>query len=115
MENYFTLPKIMTMLRSKGIAVFGTSCFKKNWPPDNLKNLHESRAGFHDFYHMTDEHETLTLRWMDNGLVFCVSTIHKPGEIIKRTRKRPRKTKLNSRHVDEIFGKNGKAEILYQH
>ena len=61
---------------------------------------------------MTDAHGTLTSRWMDNGLVFCVSTIHKPGEIIKRTRKRPRKTKLNSRHVDKIFGKNGKAEIF---
>ena len=49
---------------------------------------------------------------MDNGLVFCVSIINMPGEIIKRTRKRPRKTKLNSRHVDAIFGKNGKAEIF---
>ena len=29
MENYFTLPKIMPVLRAKGIGVFGTSRFKK--------------------------------------------------------------------------------------
>ena len=61
---------------------------------------------------MVDEHGTLLGRWIDNGLVFCVSTLHKPGKMIKRKRKRPRVAKNNKRHVQKIWGDNDAAEIF---
>ena len=61
---------------------------------------------------MVNEFGTLIARWMDNGLVFCVSTIHKPGQIVKRRRKRPRVTMNNRKHVKEVWGENGTAEIF---
>ena len=50
-------------------------------------------------------------RWMDNGMVFCCSTIHRPGNTIKRARKRPRLTQNNRNHVREIWGDNGVTQI----
>ena len=55
---------------------------------------------------------TLVARWMDNGMVLCVSTMHKIGAVIKRRRKRPRVTKLNRQHVNKIWGSEGAAEIF---
>ena len=48
---------------------------------------------------------------MDNGLVFCVSTLYKVGKTIKRMRKRPRKTAKNKNHVDRVWGDQGKVQI----
>ena len=61
---------------------------------------------------IVDEHETLVARWMDNGLVFCVSTMPKVGAMIKRSQKRTRVTKLNKRHVNTIWGTKGVADIF---
>ena len=54
---------------------------------------------------------TMCARWMDNGLVFCVSTLHKVGNEIKRKRKRPRVTQNNRNHVKEIWGDKGATDI----
>ena len=61
---------------------------------------------------MVDEFGTLIARWMDNGLVFCVSTIHKPGQIVKRRRKRPRVTANNKKHVQKIWEDRGTVDIF---
>ncbi len=98
MDNYFTLPKIMPLLREKGIGVFGTSRFKKNWPPNNLREIEIGQANFNDFYHLTDQHGTLLARWMDNGLVYCVSTIHKPGQMVKKLRKKYRVERIKKKN-----------------
>ena len=45
-------------------------------------------------------------------MVFCVSTMHRVGSVIKRRRKRPRVTKLNHGHVNKIWGVEGVAEIF---
>ena len=111
MDNYFTLPSVMPLLRSFGIGTFGTSRFKPNWPTARLKEIDKKDANFNTFYHHIDKHGTLVARWMDNGLVFVVSTIHRPGYVIKKVRKRPRKTILNKKHVDLVWGSNGKKEI----
>ena len=76
-----------------------------------MRDVEPATFNFNDFYHLTDESGTLLSRWMDNGLVYCVSTIHRPGKIIKRNRKRPRKTKLNSKHIDTIFADKSEREI----
>ena len=71
MDNYFTMPKVMKKLREKGIGVVGTARFRKNCPPDKLKEVNIEKVNFNDFYYCIDEHGTLVGRWMDNGLVFC--------------------------------------------
>ena len=48
---------------------------------------------------------------MDNGLIFCVSTVHKVGSITQRTQKKPRKTIKNSKHVDKVWGEDMKKNI----
>ena len=69
------------------------------------------KSNFNDFFWSVDEHGTLVARWVDNGLVFCVSTLHKINNTVKRLRKRPRKTINNRRHVDKIWGDEGTKEI----
>ena len=112
MDNYFTLPKIIQRLRECGIGVVGTARFKRGWPPALLRNVEQNNCAFNDFNWMVDEHGTLVARWMDNGLVFCVSTLHKVGKIVKRNRKRPRKTCKNSGHVDKVWGDDAVKEIF---
>ena len=80
---------------------------KKNWPTNNLCDIEIGQSNFNDFYYLTDQHGTLLACWMDNGLIYCVSTIHKPEKMVKRSRKRPKKIKLNAKHVDTIFGTEG--------
>ena len=92
MDNFFTLPSVMKTLRDKGIGAVGTARFKQNWPPKELKLIDKSQAEFNDFFYTYDDFGTLVARWMDNGLVFLVSTIHRVNSIIERNRRRPRLT-----------------------
>ena len=48
---------------------------------------------------------------MDNGLVFCMSTLHKVGKIVLRKGKRPCKTGRNKNHVDQVWGDEPVKEI----
>ena len=106
MDNYFTFPKVMPMLREREIVVFGTSRFKKCWPPNNLLERDPTACNFNDFFHLTDYKGTLLARWIDNGIVYCVSIIHRLGEIIKMNINCPIKTKINSKHIDTVFADN---------
>ena len=58
-----------------------------------------------------DLYRTLVAQWMDNGMVFNVSTVHKADQIIERCRGRPRKTLKNKAHVDKRWGQQGKVDI----
>ena len=82
MDNYFTLPKLIKSLREKGVGVVGTARFRRNWPPASLRKITLMDAKFNNFYYCVDEHGTLCARWMDNGLDFCVSTMHRVGKIV---------------------------------
>ena len=85
MDNYFTFPKVIYALRQAGIGIVRTARFRrKSWPPKELRALTKEKANFNDFYYTVDEFGTMCARWMDNGLVFCVSTLHKIGNEIKR-------------------------------
>ena len=111
MDNYFTLPGVIKQLRDKCIGVVGTARFKQSWPPKELKDIDKNDAEFNDFYYSYDEHGTLIGRWMDNTLVFLVSTIHRVGSIVQRERRRPQKTVTNKNHVDRVWGTSGKKKI----
>ena len=113
MDNYFTLPNVMNKLRDMGIGVVGTAQFKKNWPPKKLKELTSNDVNFNQFHYCVDQHSTLLGRWVDNTLVFCVSTVHRVSHVIKRLRRRPRETMLNKRHVRSVWGGLGRVFITY--
>ena len=111
MDNYFTLPKVIYALRKLGVGIVGTAKYQKSWPPLCLKKIDDKKSNFNDFFWTVDPYGTLVARWMDNGMVFCVSTVHKAGQIIERCRRRPRKTLKNKAHVDRIWGQQGKVDI----
>ena len=52
MDNYFTLPKVISKLRENGIGVVGTSRFQRNWPPKELKLIDGEKVQFNDFFWM---------------------------------------------------------------
>ena len=112
MDNYFALLGVISKLRKMNIGVVGTGRFRRNWPPKSLKDVNVDDADFNDFYWTVDENGTLLGRWMDNGMVFVTSTIHKVGKIIKRNRKKPRKTPKNAKHVDKVWGDKGSVPIF---
>ena len=111
MDNYFTLPKVIKALRDKGIGIVGTAKYQRAWPPIELKQVSDKDCSFNDFNYTTDDYGTLCARWMDNGMAFCVSTIHCAGQMTKRFRRKPRKTMKNQEYVDNLWGSNGKTEV----
>ena len=88
----------------------GTAQFWSNFPPKELKNIN-ANAQSNGFYWIFDEKGTLVAQWMDNGLVFCMSTVHCPEKTIKRICKKLRITVQNKGHVEEILGNEGTVEI----
>ena len=111
MDNYFTRPKAIYELRKLNIGIVGTAQYQRAWPPEALKKVDDKKCDFNDFFWTVDDYGTLVARWMDNGMVFCTSTIHRPGKSVERCRRKPRKTKKNEKHVDKIWGKEGRKNI----
>ena len=87
MENYFTLPKVIKKLSDLGIGMVGTERFNQIFSPKQINDIKITEVNFNDFHWMVDQCGILISRWMDNGLVFCISTIHSVGSIINRIRK----------------------------
>ena len=111
MGNYFTLKKPIKLLCDKKNGVVGTARFWSNWPPKVLKNLNTG-VQFNDFYWKVDEKGTLVAWWMDNGLVFCVSTVHRPGKTIKGST-RNRRLLCKTRATWRKYG-GTKVRLKYQ-
>ena len=104
------MPKVIFRLCEMKIGIVGTSRFRRNFPPQALRDVNVGKADFNDFYWMIDENETLLGRWKDNGMVFVTSTIHRVGNTIKRLRKKPRLTTTNKKHVEKVWGENRAVE-----
>eukprot|EP00957_Ditylum_brightwellii_P111821 8528786-Ditylum_brightwellii.AAC.1 len=49
---------------------------------------------------------------MDNGLVLCMNTLHRVGEIVERLKKCPRTTVKNKLHVTKVWDDKGKKHIF---
>ena len=74
--------------------------------------MNQPDAAFNDFYYYYNNFGTLVAYWMDTGLVFYVSTVHKMGEIVMRLKKKPRKTVKNKGHVDIVWKEKSTAEFF---
>ena len=117
MDNYFTLPKVCKKLGDLGIGVLGTAHGQGDeWPPPELNDTSlKSKVGhvmFNSLFWTVDEFGTLVACWMDNSLVYIVTTVHNIKDTVKKERKRPRVTIKNKRHVDTVWDTLGK---IYQH
>ena len=113
MDNYFTLPKVCEMLRKENIGCVGTARFRGNWPPQNLRDIDIKQVTFNELFYTVDAFGTLIVQWMDNGMVFLVTTVHTVMDIAYCLQRRPHITQLNKRHVDEVWGKLGKVVSLF--
>eukprot|EP00957_Ditylum_brightwellii_P060062 4560908-Ditylum_brightwellii.AAC.1 len=49
---------------------------------------------------------------MDNGLVLCVTTLHKVRGIVERLRKHPRTAVKNTQHNAKVWSGKGKKHIF---
>ena len=74
-DNYFTLQKLMVMLYEFSIGVVGTARFFRGWPCQNVKEIDKTQINFNELFLSVDSFGTLLLKWMDNGLVFLVTTV----------------------------------------
>eukprot|EP00957_Ditylum_brightwellii_P016877 1273058-Ditylum_brightwellii.AAC.1 len=77
-------------------------------PPKELKGASQSNANFNEFYWTVDDLATFVAHWMDNSMVFMISTVHRMGGAVKCMRWRPRIIVKNKEHVVNIWGKQGK-------
>ena len=44
MDNYFTLPRVISALCDKGIGIVGTAKYQRAWPPTELKQVSEKES-----------------------------------------------------------------------
>lgn len=100
-DNYFTAPKTIRALRDTGVGAVGTARPKRNWPPNEL--VVPDNCVFNDLYFCVDDYGTLCMKWVDNNVVFLISTVHDPHDSISCVRRRPRITRTNRTHVDKVW------------
>ena len=75
MDNFFTSPKLLRYLKSKGIAATGTVRVNRmeNAPLKDMKVMQKEKRGSSDV--VTDISSNITaVRWKDNKVVNCLST-----------------------------------------
>ena len=103
MDNYFTYDRTLLTCLDAGVHVVGTARGKPNWPPAALKDQDDMR--FNSLHHLTHSSGKFKIyRWMDNGVVYLVSTLHDPKAVVERHRKRPRTTQNNRMNVRNVWG-----------
>ena len=66
---------------------------------------------FNECYYTIDNNGILLTRWMDNNLVFMVSTCHQIGSNRLVNRKKPRLNQVNKGHVEKVWGDKGSKMI----
>ena len=83
MDNYFTLPKVMAMLREFMIGVVGTARFRPGWPGQNVKEIDNTQINFNELFWSVDSFGTLLLKWMDYKLFFLITTVQNVMDVKK--------------------------------
>ena len=56
MDNYFTLTKVISVLREKNIGVVRISRFRRNLASEELQKNQPEKVDFNNFYYCVDKH-----------------------------------------------------------
>eukprot|EP00957_Ditylum_brightwellii_P133042 10144651-Ditylum_brightwellii.AAC.1 len=64
MDNYFTLPHIISCLREHGKGIVVTVRMRTRWPPPALCKTQARDCGFNNFRYLVNEKGTLVAQWM---------------------------------------------------
>jgi Transposase IS4 len=111
MDNYFSSIPLYAWLRKENIGACGTiRPASKGFPKEfKLPRNPGLEWNFQSGKVVGDNKDVLAAIWMDNGPVTLLTTIHGIGEDwqVITNRKKPRKTILNSGHIEELFGDDG--------
>ena len=106
MDNFFTSPNLLRILKAKGIAATGTVRINRveNAPLRPIKEMEKLERGASDV--VTDKNSNLTLvRWKDNKVVTVVSTFEKcpSGKLIVMSKLKMAGLRLNSLKVSSYI------------
>lgn len=103
MDNYFTYDRAVDYCVDNNIKVVGTAKAKRGWPPAALTQIKELRFNF--LHHLLSNSGKFRIyRWVDNGVVYMVSSCHEPTDTVMKARKRPRVTNKNKANVKTVWG-----------
>ena len=81
MENYFTFPKVLAMLKEFMIGVVGTVRFCPGLSGQNIKEIDDTQINFNELFCSVDSFETLVIKLLDYVLVFLVTIFHNMMDI----------------------------------
>jgi hypothetical protein len=97
MDNSFTQPVVVAMTRRLNVGLVGTAPRRqRGWPPQEYKDVVDWR--YNSLYKIPcekDNQKYMLMRWIDNGVVDMVSTVHTGRERIVKRRQKPRETSTN--------------------
>lgn len=110
LDNYFTYDRAIDYCVDNGVHVVGTAKVKKGWPPAALTAIKEKRFNFLH-YVKSNSGKFNIFRWVDNGVVYMVSSCHNPKATVLVARKRPRVTQKNKVNVREVWGNEWVRDI----
>ena len=113
MDNYFTQPVVVAMTRRLNVGLVGTARRQRGWPPQEYKDVVD--WCYNTLYKIPcekdDQKYMFLLRWIDNGVVYMVSTVHTGQETIVKRRRKPRETSTNYQHITTVFGSDWEKMI----
>jgi len=58
-----------------------------------------------------DDAGNLIFKWVDNAIVTVVTSVHTLGEVVVRSRRRPRVTVTNRNHIQAVWGDSPRADV----
>ena len=110
MDNYFTYDKAINKCVDEHVHVCGTAKGKRGWPPAVIKSQTDGR--FNSLHHLTARSGKYKIyRWVDNNVVWLVSTFHDADSTVSTTRKRPHINQTNRHNVQLVWGDNYEVEV----
>jgi hypothetical protein len=102
MDNFFNQPVVIKAVRERNVGSIGTFRRQRSWPPREYKRVVDPE--YNKVHLLDDKRNFLMMRWIDNGEVDMLTTVHDGYETVRRLRKRPRETQINSRNVRRVWG-----------
>ena len=92
------------MTRHCGIGTIGTARFCGTWPLESIWKIDLKNVTFNELFWFIDEVGKLVVKWMDNRMVFLVSTVHTIMDVAYCLQRQPRVIPLNKGHVNDVWG-----------